>query len=59
MHDGKVDIDLDLTGQETERLQVEMCYVGTNEHRQEQQQRGPIQSGQGRLLGGGGIYHAI
>lgn len=36
MLDGKVDIDLDLTGQETERLQVEMCYVGTNEHRQEQ-----------------------
>lgn len=44
-------------GQEIE-LQVEMLYVGTDEQRQEQQ-RGPTQGDQGRLLRVGDICNAI
>lgn len=37
---GKVDTDSAPVGQEIKLLQAEMCYVGTNEQRQEQL-RGP------------------
>lgn len=46
---GKVNTGSALMGQEIKLLHVEMCYVGTNEQRQEQH-RGPRQVVRGGFL---------